>query len=555
MGCSASKSPAKVSSPDAKPKADPSVRAQGSEHSSKDGSDSPQSHGIQHSKSQNIKDQIKRPTILHSRLTRHVKLNERYEITQEIIGTGINGAVRVATHKESKKRFAVKTLSLEGIKPRRRSMLHNEVSIYLQLDHPNIAKLIEVFEESDKAIHLIMELCTGKELYDRLASKRKYSEADAKKVTREMLSAINYCHKRRICHRDLKLENWVYASPDEAAPLKLIDFGFSRIFNPGVPMTAMHGTVYYVSPEVMEGCYAEKCDVWSIGVIVYMLLSGSPPFNGTTDAEILSKIKRGVYTFEGPRWEGISTEAKLFVKQLLVLNPDERPEAIDALKHPWLSRRMTEDITIDILVLQNMRQFAATNHLKRAALGLIALSMTSRDVAEMGEQFKSMDKDSTGTITMNDLASAIQGRLDMTGSEIEAVFRRIDQTGDQHIHYSEFLASTLQAQIFRDSTLAREAFQKFDVDGTGQITVDNLRQVLGDSYNGTPVEDMLRSIDKNDSGTINYEEFLQAVTGDTDEDFFLRESGHELNGGFDNVTLGGAVSGTVMQSPQTLRAR
>eukprot|EP01068_Selenidium_serpulae_P004818 Selendium_serpulae@DN3762_c0_g1_i1.p1 len=521
MGCSASKKSAKVTSPDPKPKPDPSVRVQHSENTSKDELDSPLSHGLQHGKSQNIKDQIKKPTIFHSRLTRHIKLNERYLITQEIIGTGINGAVRVATHKDTKKRYAVKTLSLEGIKTRRRSMLHNEVSIYLQLDHPNIAKLIEVFEESDKAIHLIMELCTGKELYDRLASKRKYSEADAKKVTREMLSAINYCHKRRICHRDLKLENWVYASPDEAAPLKLIDFGFSRIFNPGVPMTAMHGTVYYVSPEVMEGCYAEKCDVWSIGVIVYMLLSGSPPFNGGTDAEILSKIKRGVYTFEGPRWEGISNEAKMFVQQLLVLNPDERPEAIDALNHPWLSRRMTEDITIDILVLENMRRFAATNHLKRAALGLIALSMTTRDVAEMSEQFKSMDKDNTGTITMNDLASAIQGRLDMSDSEIEAVFRRIDQTGDQNIHYSEFLASTLQAQIFRDSTLAREAFQKFDVDNTGHITVENLRHVLGDTYNGLPVEDMLRSVDKSSSGAIDYQQFLRAVQDSTEEEHCL----------------------------------
>jgi len=235
-----------------------------------------------------------------------------YDFTDQVLGTGISGSVRVATHKETGRKYAIKTLQTAGIAPKKTAMLHNEVCIYLQLDHPNIAKLIEVYEDSS-AIHLVMELCTGKELYDRLANKKKYSELDAQKVTKEMLSAINYCHKHRICHRDLKLENWVYASGRDEAALKLIDFGFSRIFNPGIPMTAMHGTVYYVSPEVMDGCYREKCDIWSIGVIVYMLLSGSPPFNGSHDHEILVKIKRGKFTFEGPRWEGISDLAKNFI--------------------------------------------------------------------------------------------------------------------------------------------------------------------------------------------------------------------------------------------------
>mmetsp|Transcript_13035 Transcript_13035/g.31143 ORF Transcript_13035/g.31143 Transcript_13035/m.31143 type:complete len:611 (+) Transcript_13035:224-2056(+) len=466
--------------------------------------------------SRRFTDQISRSNYLHSRIRRHEDVLSHYKVEGEtVLGTGISGAVRVATHRESGRKYALKSLSTENVSPKKAAMLFNEVSIYLQLDHPNIAKLIEVYED-DNAVHLIMELCTGKELYDRLATRRKYSERDAANVTRQMLKAINYCHKHKICHRDLKLENWVYANTSPDAALKLIDFGFSRIFNPGVPMTAMHGTVYYVSPEVMDGAYNEVCDIWSVGVIVYMLLSGSPPFNGSHDHEILAKIRRGVFHFNGPRWEGISDDAKDFIRFLLRRRASERPTAEQALQHPWITqvRAPYEDVAIDVAVLQNMRKFSLANHMKRSALALVALSMNSAEVDDLEKIFKKLDKDGNGTITLNELQDVLMHRLAIPEAEAQRIFQAMDQSGDHELHYCEFLAATLQAKFVLQEHVIREAFQKFDVDHTGYISVDNLRTVLGETYNGTKIEEIIKGCDFRGTGVIEYDEFLTALTSD-----------------------------------------
>ncbi|XP_053992605.1 calcium-dependent protein kinase 2-like isoform X2 [Hylaeus volcanicus] len=427
--------------------------------------------------------------ISNCRLKKYSDIFSTYEISPKVLGTGISGVVRVATHLVTKRQYAIKTLSREGVNAKRTAMLHNEVSIFLKLDHPNIARLIEVYE-SEKAIHLVMELCTGGELYDRLASKKKYTERETALVTQQMLSAINYCHQHRICHRDLKLENWVYADKTPDAPLKLIDFGFSRIFNPGVPMTAMHGTVYYVSPEVMDGCYKETCDIWSIGVIVYMLLSGSPPFNGAHDHEILLKIKRGTYSLSGPQWEGISGEAKSFIQFLLQKDSDKRPSAIEALQHSWLTKRSVLHQDISISVVKSMRDFSVSNVLRRAALGVVALGMTSHEISDLQVAFQQLDILNKG----------------------QQICDKIDITGKKEVNYTEFIAATLQAKLLIDGKLIQDAFARFDVEKKNRITLENLRSIVGDSFDGTRVESILNSWDLNHDGCLDYNEFYAALT-------------------------------------------
>uniref|UniRef100_A0A0G4I0R2 non-specific serine/threonine protein kinase n=1 Tax=Chromera velia CCMP2878 TaxID=1169474 RepID=A0A0G4I0R2_9ALVE len=459
-----------------------------------------------------------KPSIKTSKIRRNQKIEQHYRLENIILGTGISGAVCTAVHRGTGRRYAVKTLQTQNISPKKAAMLYNEISIYLKLDHPNIAKLIDVYED-EKSVKLVMELCTGRELYDRLAERRKYSERDAALVTKQMLEAINYCHRHKTCHRDLKLENWVYGDASEDAKLKLIDFGFSRIFNPGVPMTAMHGTVYYVSPEVLQGCYDEVCDIWSIGVIVYMLLSGSPPFNGTNDHEILAKIKRGTFSFAGPRWAGASDLAKDFIKFLLERDQTKRPSAERALKHPWITQLLRQNATtespmIDVSVLQNMRRFSLANHMKRAALGVLALSMHTKELQELEAVFQAVDKEGTGTITLQSLTEALTESLKIPESEAARIFHAIDVTGSQEIHYTEFLASTLQAKFVLHEKLIREAFQRFDSDLNGYISADSLKAVLGDEYNGAKIEEMMRMCDLKGEGRIDFDEFLAALTSD-----------------------------------------
>jgi calcium-dependent protein kinase len=459
-------------------------------------------------------------SIRTARILRNVTIYERYDILFEnVLGSGISGEVREAVSKTTGEHVAVKTLSTTNLTPKKFDMMFNEVEIYLKVDHPNICKLLEVFED-DTAIHLVMELCSGKELYERLAQLRRYTERDAAIVANQMLEAISYCHAHNICHRDIKLENWVYANASPDAPLKLIDWGMSKIYT-GVPMTQVHGTVYYVAPEVLAGKYDQKCDVWSIGVIVYMLLSGSPPFGGQHDHEIIQRIKTANITFEGPRWAGISQKAKDFVVFLLNRDPTERPSASDCMHHPWLAETLgngedtTTSTSIDIGVLKNIQTFSRQNAIRRAALGLIALSMTQGEVDVVEEEFRKLDKQKVGTISLEGLTKVLQTQLNMSEAEAKLIFNRMDQTGNQEIHYTEFLAAALQAKMILNEKYIKQAFQKFDVDNTGLISEEDLRRVLGDEYKGEDVGQIMRQVDYKNNGYIDYDEFVKALMDTT----------------------------------------
>mmetsp|Transcript_49688 Transcript_49688/g.131062 ORF Transcript_49688/g.131062 Transcript_49688/m.131062 type:complete len:529 (+) Transcript_49688:75-1661(+) len=462
-----------------------------------------------------------------ARIVRNRSMVERYAVLEEELGQGMSGPVVVAERQSDGMKVALKSLPTVNLSEKRRDALCNEVEIHLRLDHPHVCKLLEVFED-DCAVHLIMELCSGKELYERLACRKRFSEADAAGIARQMLDAIRYCHMHGVCHRDLKLENWVYATPDDDANVKLIDFGFSMFFEGGNPNTKLKsetvdGTLYYLSPEVLGGHYDMRCDLWSTGVIVYMLLSGSPPFKPASDTrdatmEIVSKIRSGEYSFTGPRWIGKSSAAKDFVTSLLQVDPNKRPTPAGAMKHPWLvSETNSGDPEIDIALLKGMRDFSRLNHIKRAALGVIAYSFTSQDLRDLELQFKQLDFHGTGTLTMHEMTEHLTRHLGISQRKAERVFCRMDQSGDMEIHYSEFLAACLEKRLVDQEMWIRDAFQKFDLDNTGFISVDNLRCVLGDTYSGALVHDIIDQVDTKKNGVIDFEEFVQAMKGTSDD--------------------------------------
>lgn len=231
-------------------------------------------------------------------------------------------------HRESKEWFAIK--SIRKSKVGKIEVLKREIEILKEVDHPNIIKLKDVFEDQ-KYLHLITELCTGGELFDRIIAKTNspeghFSEHDAAKLISDICDAIAYCHDvKQIVHRDLKPENFLFASKEDDAPIKIIDFGLSRHDNQnfGVMKTKV-GTPYYVAPEVLRREYTKSCDVWSIGVITYILLCGYPPFYGDSDNEIFESVKIGRYDYPDPEWTDISQDAKDFIDKLLQKDPSNR---------------------------------------------------------------------------------------------------------------------------------------------------------------------------------------------------------------------------------------
>lgn len=305
------------------------------------------------------------------------------------------------------------------------------MEIYLTLDHPHIARLEKVFETEDD-VHLVMEFMAGGELYDRLSQRKRYSEEDAAETTYQMLLAVAYLHGRQIAHRDLKLENFLYEAK-ETNHLKLIDFGFAKLWDRSATMSQACGSVHYVAPEVLAHSYTERADMWSLGVIVYMLLTGSPPFHGS-DKEILSKIKAGDVQWSS-RFNKLTPLTQGFVKGLLVADPEKRLSAEQALEHDWIKSKNTQAVhDIDMGILQSLRNFSHASSFRRAVLSMMAWSLSADDRMHLREQFLSMDTENKGTITHSQMKRVLEENFHVDNAEAEALFR-IDFVGSLRAHF------------------------------------------------------------------------------------------------------------------------
>jgi len=451
------------------------------------------------------------------RIVYDAKVEDRYIFAAgEALGKGSFGEVKAATDRYTRERHAVKCALIP--KEELAEAFVQEADMHMKLDHPNVCKLLQVYV-SEGACHLVMELCGGGELYDRWSERGYFSEEEAVVAVRQMLRALTYLHWHKVCHRDLKLENWVYKDNGVDSSLKLIDFGFAKEFSQDTPMTALLGTIYYIAPEVIRGSYDHKCDVWSLGVIAYMLLSGEPPFyDSHCDDWTMQKILNEPLDVYGPNWDDCSTEAKDFVSQLLERDVGKRPDARDMHRHEWLElmpgpfARQASSEEISLKVLEDLRAFASMNAIKRATFGLIAFTMSgNEDLSDLESEFRKLDKEGSGTILKTELAAAFEKQLGMSQEDAQLLFDRLDITGDDEIEYSEFIAAVSGSRFMCNEALIKQAFQQLDRDGTGVISVDNLREVFGDKFNGIAVEDVIEQVDVKHTGDIDYEEFVQAV--------------------------------------------
>jgi len=264
------------------------------------------------------------------------KIEDHYQLIKEI-GKGAFSVVYLVKQKSTGTQFAVKIIDKQAASnaDTDEAKLKQEVEILKRAKHPNIVQLIDEFETPQK-LYLVMELVTGGELFDKLVEKGQYNEAEASSIVRKICSAIAYLHSVGIAHRDLKPENLLLHSGNDTE-VKLSDFGLSKLFGEEQVMKTACGTPYYVAPEVLGAAgYDKEVDLWSIGVITYLLLCGYPPFYGESLPEVFEQILKGHFEFNAPYWDNISAEAKDFIKKLLMVDPDKRLTAENALQHPWI---------------------------------------------------------------------------------------------------------------------------------------------------------------------------------------------------------------------------
>ncbi|KAE8671593.1 Calcium-dependent protein kinase 34 [Hibiscus syriacus] len=435
-----------------------------------------------------------------------------YDFGREL-GRGQFGVTYLVTHKETKQQFACKSIAThklvnhDDIEDVRR-----EVQIMYHLTgHRNIVELNGAYEDRH-FVHLIMELCAGGELFDRIIAKGHYSEREAANLCRQMVTVVHNCHSMGVMHRDLKPENFLFLSKAEDSPLKATDFGLSVFFKPGDVFKDLVGSAYYVAPEILRRRYGHEADIWSAGVILYILLSGVPPFYGETEQNIFDSILRGNIDFSSDPWPSVSSSAKDLVRKMLQNDPKERLSAVEVLNHPWMREDGdASDKPLDIAVLSRMKQFRAMNKLKKVALKVIAENLSEEEIIGLKEMFKSMDTDNSGTITFEELKAGLPKLgTKLSEHEVRQLMEAADVDGNGTIDYIEFITATMHMNRMEREEHLYTAFQYFDKDNSGYITMEELEQALKKYNMGDEktIKEIIAEVDTDRDGGINYDEFV-----------------------------------------------
>ncbi|KAG8388935.1 hypothetical protein BUALT_Bualt02G0177000 [Buddleja alternifolia] len=434
-----------------------------------------------------------------------------YTIGKEL-GRGQFGVTHLCTHKQSGEQFACKTIAKrklvnkEDIEDVRR-----EVQIMYHLTGQlNIVELKGAYEDKH-SVHLVMELCAGGELFDRIIAKGHYTERAAASLLRTIVEIVHTCHSMGVIHRDLKPENFLLLNKDEDSPLKATDFGLSVFYKEGDLFKDIVGSAYYIAPEVLKRRYGPEVDIWSVGVMLYILLCGVPPFWAESENGIFNAILRGHIDFSSEPWPQISNGAKDLVRKMLNTDPKQRLTAFQVLNHPWIKEDgEAPDTPLDNAVLNRLKQFRAMNQFKKVALRVIAGCLSEEEIMGLKEMFKGMDTDNSGTITLEELKQGLakQGTK-LSEYEVKQLMEAADADGNGTIDYEEFITATMHMNRMDREEHLYTAFQYFDKDHSGYITVEELAQALREfgMDNGKDITEIISEVDSDNDGRINYDEF------------------------------------------------
>nr|UWM40660.1 Nod Kinase-EF hand 2 [Arachis hypogaea subsp. hypogaea] len=469
------------------------------------------------------------------------RISDDYILGREL-GRGEFGITYLCTDRETKEALACKSISKRKLRTAVDiDDVRREVKIMSTLPpHPNVVQLKGAYED-DENVHIVMELCEGGELFDRIVARGHYSERAAAGVFRTIAEVVRMCHANGVMHRDLKPENFLFANKKENSPLKAIDFGLSVFFKPGERFSEIVGSPYYMAPEVLKRNYGPEIDVWSAGVILYILLCGVPPFWAETEQGVALAILRGVIDFKREPWPHISDSAKSLVRQMLEPDPKKRLTAeqvlggnwegdcgkfwneitLDFLAHPWLQNaKKAPNVPLGDLVRSRLKQFSMMNRFKKKALRVIADHLSVEEVEIIKDMFTLMDTNKDGRVTYEELKAGLRKvGSQLAEPEIKLLMEVADVDGNGILDYGEFVAVTIHLQKMENDEHFRKAFKYFDKDSSGYIEFGELQEALADESGETDhdvLNDIMREVDTDKDGRISYEEFVAMMKTGTD---------------------------------------
>jgi len=416
-----------------------------------------------------------------------VSLDSHYKIEKRFgtVGEGGYGSVFVARDKgvENGRLVAIKKVVKKT--EMLAEAIHKEVRVMKELDHPNICRLLESFED-ERIIYLVMEYCEGGELFDRIVQEKSFDEQNAANIVVQVASALRYAHSRNIAHRDLKPENVCFCKKetDAQGQVKVIDWGLSGLFEGDDMLQTAVGSLSYTAPEVLRRsiAYDTSCDLWSLGVLIYVMLSGKPPFWGNQQV-IVQRILHAKYPMTGHPWDLISSEAKSIIKGLLVVDPSERMGITDVMDHSWLRDRHTNvsNPQAASAILDNMRNYKGLSTFRSLCVSAVARHLDHHDLEAVHMVFRELDKNGDGVLSLDEVKNGfrrIYGDKVGTDADIEKLFRAMDIGCSGSIDYTEFCAAAVNFKSGVTEDVLWSAFRAFDLDNTGMISVGELARTL-----------------------------------------------------------------------------
>ncbi|OVA14766.1 Protein kinase domain [Macleaya cordata] len=445
----------------------------------------------------------------------------KYELGKEV-GRGHFGHTCSAKGKKGElkgQQVAVKIISKAKMTtPISIEDVRREVKILKALSgHKNLIRFHDACEDANN-VYVIMELCEGGELLDRILSRGgRYTEEDAKVIIVQILSVVAFCHLQGVVHRDLKPENFLFTTRDEDAPMKLIDFGLSDFIRPDERLNDIVGSAYYVAPEVLHRSYSLEGDIWSIGVITYILLCGSRPFWARTESGIFRAVLRADPNFDDSPWPAVSAEAKDFVKRLLNKDHRKRMTAAQALTHPWL-RDDNRPVPLDILIYKLVKSFFRATPLKRAALKCLSKALTEDELVYLRIQFRLLEPNKDGRVSLDNFRTALMRNATdaMKESRVPDILIAMEPLSYKKLDFEEFCAaaiSTYQLEALEGwEQVASTAFEYFEQEANRVISVEELAREmnLGPTAHSI-LSDWIRKSDGKLS-FLGYTKFLHGVT-------------------------------------------
>ncbi|CAA6656597.1 unnamed protein product [Spirodela intermedia] len=445
----------------------------------------------------------------------------RYTMGKEL-GRGQFGVTYLCTCNTTRDKYACKSISKRKLVNKSdREDVKREIQIMQHLSgQDNIVEFKGAYEDKH-SVHVVMELCAGGELFDRIIAKGHYSERAAAAICRSIVNVVNICHFMGVMHRDLKPENFLLATKEEGQPSRRPISGYLSSSRKESISGKMHreivGSAYYVAPEVLQRSYGKEIDVWSAGVILYILLSGVPPF--WAEKKIFDCILRGEIDFDSDPWPTISNSAKDLVRKMLTRDPKKRITSAQVLEHPWIRvDGEASDKPIGSAVLSRMKQFRAMNKLKKMALKVIAESLSEEEIKGLKQMFQNMDTDRSGTITYDELKTGL-ARLGsrLSEAEVKQLMDAADVDGSGAIDYFEFITATMHRHKLEREEHLYTAFRYFDKDNSGYITRDELQLAMEEHGIGdaNSIKEIISEVDTDNDGRINYDEFCAMMRSGT----------------------------------------